>query len=582
MADNEILKTEVTLDANDYVRGAKAVSKSAKEMGESAEESADKINRSEGALAKFGSALKRLGRKQKIDIDTRSVNEKVGALESKLEKMTGKRYNITAEPKVDRRQIKEAKSEARQLQRELQELTGKKYSVNVDMGGNASGGLKGLLAGSAIGSGVAAAGAAVAAGAVTGATKIAQLGSSREQNMVAMTHFMDGDKKGAAKMLGWASNNARKTQYSEADVQGTTRRAVQIAGGDINKTKRLVMLAEDMASLNPSKSLEDAIEALADADMGEMERLKEFGFKSSKEEYDAAGGDMFKLKSNRGQTLEELYKGGTQEGAQTAAAKVGTALGTVESAFANIGEQLLTKASPALDWLVSATEQAAPVIEDTFMKIADTGGALFNALQPFAPILSLVGSIVGGVVTTAFTVVGEVVNGVVIPCFEFIGSKARPAMEGVTNAAKGVKAWFDRVREAVKGAVSALNGLPSKISSMASNAWSSLKSMVGGGGGREKRHATGTFNYSGGLSRINEGGKGELVQLPRGTRIYPYATTQKEIKKLVGNIGGRKISNVFNVNIDARGSNMTKEQTYRLKREIVNDIVEAFDNSVPA
>ena len=106
--------------------------------------------------------------------------------------------------------------------------------------------------------------------------------------------------------------------------------------------------------------------------------------------------------------------------------------------------------------------------------------------------------------------------------------------------------------------------------------------MVGGGGGRVKHHATGTFNYSGGLSRINEGGKGELVQFPRGTRIYPYATTQKEIKKLVGSVGGRKVNNVFNVNIDARGSNMTKEQTYRLKREIVNDIVEAFDNSVPA
>lgn len=577
MANNDVLKTEVTLDASDYVRGAKAVASSAAEMGESAEKSADRINRSEGVLSKFGSALKRLGRRQKIDVDTRAVNEKVGALESKLEKMTGKKYAITAEPKIDRRQIKEAKSEARQLQKELKELTGRKYSVDVDVGGTA----KGLLAGGALGAAsLAGAGAALAAGGIAGGAKIAQLGSSREQNMVAMTHFMEGDTKAAGKMMGWASDNARKTQYSEADVQGTTRRAVQIAGGDIEKTKRLVMLAEDMASLNPNKSLEDAIEALADADMGEMERLKEFGFKGSKEGFDAAGGDLFAMKSNRGKTLEEMYKGGTAAGAETSAAKIGTALGTLEGAFANVGQQMLEKAAPALDWLVEKTEQAAPIIESTFAKVADTGGAFFNALKPFAPLLSLVGSILGGAFTTALTVSSEIVNGLVIPCLEYIGEKTQPAMEGITKAAKNVKAWFDKVKDAVKGAVKALGELPSKISSMASNAWNSVKSMFGGG--KEKKHATGTFNYSGGLSRINEGGKGELVQLPRGTRIYPHATTQKEIRKLVGNIGGRKVSNVFNVNIDARGSNMTKEQTYRLKREIVNDIVEAFDNAVPA
>ena len=87
----------------------------------------------------------------------------------------------------------------------------------------------------------------------------------------------------------------------------------------------------------------------------------------------------------------------------------------------------------------------------------------------------------------------------------------------------------------------------------------------------------------GGVTQINENMKGELVRLPNGSRIYPYETTRKLLKSeyKAANKGGG-MSNVFNIHVDARGSNMTNEQIYRLKRGLVQDIIDAFDNVVPA
>ncbi|MCB6585331.1 hypothetical protein, partial [Streptococcus gordonii] len=52
----------------------------------------------------------------------------------------------------------------------------------------------------------------------------------------------------------------------------------------------LVKLAEDMAAASGgTASVQDAIEALGDAKMGEMERLKSFGFKVSADEFEQKG-----------------------------------------------------------------------------------------------------------------------------------------------------------------------------------------------------------------------------------------------------------------------------------------------------
>ena len=56
------------------------------------------------------------------------------------------------------------------------------------------------------------------------------------------------------------------------------------------------------------------------------------------------------------------------------------------------------------------------------------------------------------------------------------------------------------------------------------------RSLGGGGSGSELHgHATGTPYWRGGLTRINEGGRGEIVDLPNGTRIIPHDKSMKEV-----------------------------------------------------
>ena len=61
-------------------------------------------------------------------------------------------------------------------------------------------------------------------------------------------------------------------------------------------------------------------------------------------------------------------------------------------------------------------------------------------------------------------------------------------------------------------------------------------------GGKPKGYASGTDFYPGGLSLVGEYGP-EIVQLPRGTRIYPNGTAP--------NLGTTE-NNTFNISINAR------------------------------
>ena len=88
----------------------------------------------------------------------------------------------------------------------------------------------------------------------------------------------------------------------------------------------------------------------------------------------------------------------------------------------------------------------------------------------------------------------------------------------------------------------------------------------GSGAGRIPRHATGTPYFAGGLTRIHEGGRGEIVDLPNGTRIIPHdisrkqqqteqpAMPEKEQKKNSAPVAG------ITVNIHIQGNMIGNEQ----------------------
>jgi phage-related tail protein len=115
------------------------------------------------------------------------------------------------------------------------------------------------------------------------------------------------------------------------------------------------------------------------------------------------------------------------------------------------------------------------------------------------------------------------------------------ALYNVSIAMDNSKRAWDRTKEAIGAAVY------STLTFDFSSAWDMVK-LAGQNfasifrGGKPKGYASGTDFYPGGLSLVGEYGP-EIVQLPRGTRIYPNGTAP--------NLGTAE-NNTYNISINAR------------------------------
>ncbi|WAW15756.1 hypothetical protein [Peptostreptococcus equinus] len=126
-------------------------------------------------------------------------------------------------------------------------------------------GLKGLLT------------ALIAAGTAFGVVMkgAVEKAATLQQQNVSMEHFMGVGNQGKSKKeiksmtgnyVGFLKKNANATPYSTNEVMGAGTRALTIAQGDVGQAKKLLTLAEDMAAADPNKTINDAVEALADAE----------------------------------------------------------------------------------------------------------------------------------------------------------------------------------------------------------------------------------------------------------------------------------------------------------------------------
>lgn len=591
----EDFKTRIIVQ-DDFSGTVKKFQSATEDVVNSAQRTGSEVEKASSKIGRLKSALSGIRGKHKTEVQAvglSAVEKNVASIQSQIERLTNKPAVITAQAKLTRDDIKTARAEAKELQRQLKDLTGQKYDIKLDLDGQEiqsfSSKLKGGLGtalsvagGSLLAGGIGAAAAGIGSGVASAASTMWTGGTERQQYLSSMTHFMGGDQSAAREMMDWANENARTTQFSSGEVLAAASRAIQIADGSATEAQRLTALAEDMASLTPGKTVMDAMEALADAQMGEFERMKEFGFKGSADAFEAAGGDFWSMQStSNGKTVEEMFAGGTASGAQNATAKIGTIAGTFEDALASAGEKMINGLNPALDWLIEKSEGAADALGDALEWAGTALGTTFTnvqaALQPYMPLLSTLGNIVGTTVTTAFEVVGSVINGIALPAIEWLGETIMPVFQPLFDKVGTAADRIGSLGDAVKGAVDKIGDIASsawdKISGLGSSIWDKIT-------GADK-HATGAMAY-GGVTQINENMKGELIRLPNGSRIYPYETTRRLLQNELRRNGGSTTNNVIHVNIDARGSTLTKQEQYRLRKEIVRDLIDAFDNTVPA
>lgn len=112
-------------------------------------------------------------------------------------------------------------------------------------------------------------GAIASAGALGGGLKIA---GDFEALSARMVTAFQGDKKKAAEYYKWANEFANETPFGNDEVIDAT---VRLKAYNYDP-KRLMTILGDMAGAY-GKTLEQSVEAYADASRGEFERLKEFG-----------------------------------------------------------------------------------------------------------------------------------------------------------------------------------------------------------------------------------------------------------------------------------------------------------------
>ena len=232
-------------------------------------------------------------------------------------------------------------------------------------------------------------------------------GAMLEKQMVSMEHFIGVNNQGKSQAevktmadayLNNLRTNANATPFSTNEVISAGTRALNVAGGNTEMAMSFVRLAQDMAALNPEKSLSDAMEALADLKVGETERMKEFGFKISAEEFKASGGDFSKLTNSEGISLTEMFKGGADKLSTTGSGLMSTILGNLGSGLADMGKSILDALKPILEQGTKLTETLAPKLAQFGTKVGEGIRIAIEWFNKMSPVFTQVAESVRNVV----------------------------------------------------------------------------------------------------------------------------------------------------------------------------------------
>lgn len=204
--------------------------------------------------------------KKKIEarLDNTSAHKKLKQLKKDLEPLRKKIVTTLAYKDMITRNINKSKNElkafGRMVFKPVIEITDKTSRV-INSIKTKIVGLTKLASGIAIGGAVAVGG-------------MMKSGAELEQQQISMQHFVGKGNsqmsekesaKATANFMKQLRDNANATPFETGEVIGAGTRALGVVGGNIKEAMELVKVAEDMAALTPSKTVGDAMEALADA-----------------------------------------------------------------------------------------------------------------------------------------------------------------------------------------------------------------------------------------------------------------------------------------------------------------------------
>ncbi|WP_454054573.1 hypothetical protein [Clostridium sp. Marseille-Q7071] len=250
-----------------------------------------------------------------------------------------------------------------------------------------------------------------------------------EQQQLAMKHSIGAQNQGKSKeeissitdnYMEALKGESTKAPFNSNDIISAGRKAVDVMNGDTDKSMGLVKIAQDMAAVNPDKSLDDAMQALADMKSGDFSKASDFGFNFSSEEFKALAGkgsgeeltdaEMSKaFDSLINNKVSIQFAGGTDELSKTAMGQWSIISGNLQTMGSNFGSAFL----PIITQILGPLGQL----------LGNNTGAFVQFGQSAATVVQSIANSIGMFLTPAIewiktnlpmiqTIVGNVFNGI--------------------------------------------------------------------------------------------------------------------------------------------------------------------------
>lgn len=276
-----------------------------------------------------------------------------------------------------------------------------------------------------------------------------------------------GSSEKAVEMLKWAESFAASTPFEIPDIMEATT-ILETYGISAKNTLGSI---GDMASIT-GKPLMQAVEAIADAQTGELERLKEFGITKDMLIQKAADMGKKEIVNAKGQVtdmkglnealitlMNDRYKGGMEVASKSFKGMVSNVQDSVGTIMRELGKPVFEKFKSGLqtvvplmsgitsfikaDWIQGSktlTEafgaEKALKIENFFIKIQLS---LHNLKEWFLSLMPTIQNL--GIVFHNLEPIFAAVGGVIAVAFQKISTAIPPIMNGVTGIAASFTSW---------------------------------------------------------------------------------------------------------------------------------------------
>lgn len=191
------------------------------------------------------------------------------------------------------------------------------------------------------------------------------------------------------------------------------------------------------------------------------------------------------------------------------AGKVMTFVGTIKSVITTVkaaGGIMSWVASGPIGLIIAGIAAAVVVVVlliKNFDKVKAVAQTVFGGIKTFITTL-----------VDAFKSLGRQIKDAFWGAFNWVKKKIQPIIDWISDKISKIRSGFEKI-----------GNFFSNLGFGSSANTGSQYSLAANGG-----KATGTPYFRGGLTRVNEGGRGEIMNLPNGTQIIPHDVAKKQQK----------------------------------------------------